>query len=266
MSGFLFNKLPIKKALNKAAMANKMTKTAAYSSLVAAMVATGMDTSAALAFVPQVAASATNASVLPTAGAITATAATVSAAAVSVAAVSSAPMFTDTEVLAKAGEYYKDEVKIETTVSAALNEIDEVYIVDENNNKIYAEKGEENSDRYAVSVDENGIYTLEATTKNNATASTDVTVECIDNTQPSIDSFNYDDEGARLNIAVSDDLSGVDFESVYAVSGSGEKILPETIDTSTGEIEFNMTHGAYMLYITDNAGTQGVYEINIAKK
>ncbi len=263
MSGSLFNNLPIKKALQHMAKTTKMPSKIAYSSLVGALAVNGMDTSGALSFVAQPPAAPVSPSVLPVITAATTTAATLTAAALTVVSVNSPPIFTETGICTDSNEYVSSEVEICASIDAPLSEIEEVYIVDENSVRTEGVESEQTEGRFTFTVNKNGVYTIYASASNNQVASTTVTIDCIDDTQPKISDYSYDADNSLLEIFVIDEKSGVNFDTVYIMSSGEEKIFPTGMDIELGKLDFNVPKGDYILYISDEVGTQGVYSVSI---
>lgn len=93
-------------------------------------------------------------------------------------------------------------------------------------------------DYYIIDAKDNGTYQIIVTSLNKATVNSYVDIEAHDNDAPTI---NVDDAviiGNTLTITVSDPLSGINYDNVYAIDENNNTESPKYIDKASGTIQF----------------------------
>lgn len=107
---------------------------------------------------------------------------------------------------------------------------------------------------YVVYPSENGDMTIGVYLVSNQFSEQTVTVTDVDLTIPEV-TDKYLKDGI-VHLTVKDDESGIDYDSIYAVTDDGETIYPSSADEDTGEITFPRPDGSYNIYISDRNGNQ----------
>lgn len=100
----------------------------------------------------------------------------------------------------------------------------------------------------------NGTLTITVTLINGQSASQSVQVTGVDCKAPTIVVETPTDNCIRLY--VTDDLSGVNYETVYGIDKEGNPVQPISVDPETGIITFPYHKAVLDVYITDMAGNQ----------
>ena len=106
--------------------------------------------------------------------------------------------------------------------------------------------------RYTIEPVRNGTMTVNVTLINRQTMSLAVDVSDVDDRSPALISSEITDEEVTLQVA--DEGVGVDMREAYAVSSSGELILPIRTDSTSGEIVFAYPTETWDVYIPDHIG------------
>ena len=124
--------------------------------------------------------------------------------------------------------------------------------VTENENKLQYKK---NGNNYSVPVKENGSYKIAATSLNQITTTTYVTVETIDDTPPSIDLSTVVFSSGTLSFNIDDNESGINYGNIYGTTANNERIEPSFIDRSTGTVHFKLeSYDGLVIHIEDLKG------------
>ncbi|NCB33231.1 MAG: hypothetical protein EOM64_05035 [Erysipelotrichia bacterium] len=107
---------------------------------------------------------------------------------------------------------------------------------------------------YAVYPADNGEMTVSVYLISMQFREETVTVTNVDAAMPTV-TDKYLKDG-MVHLMIMDEGSGIDYDSIYAVTDTGEKILPSSADEETGEITFPRPDGSYNIYISDKNGNQ----------
>ena len=168
------------------------------------------------------------------------------------------PSFTNVHVHIPETTYTNNPVVVTATVEAPLNSIKQVYAVSaDSNNVIYGTMKDDDTAYFEIQ--ENGNYTLYAVNSNDETASIEAVVSCIDKEGISIKSYACIDD--ILNIYIEDNLSGVDYTSVYGEMTDGTKLYPIQTDEAAGSLVFAYPESNFTLYVSDKAGNESAFLI-----
>lgn len=124
---------------------------------------------------------------------------------------------------------------------------------------------EKDGNTYSISVESNGNVQLKAVSMNGMTAITNVQINLLDETAPVIDENSANLGTGYLEFTVSDDQSGVDFSSIYAIDSDGNHLKPTNIDQATGSIMFAMPTDSLTVYVKDNAGNEMSASFNVSQ-
>ena len=73
-------------------------------------------------------------------------------------------------------------------------------------------------------------------------------------TQPSIDEETVVMEDGKLELIAEDNISGINYEAVYATDDAGKRTAPVSYDKETGRITFDLEKGSLTVYLEDMAG------------
>lgn len=76
--------------------------------------------------------------------------------------------------------------------------------------------------------------------------------EEIDTSVPQLLSYELLDE--LIAITLEDNESGIDYDSVYGITESGDYLNPHNVDTSKGTLYFKIPESDFILYVADVAG------------
>lgn len=100
----------------------------------------------------------------------------------------------------------------------------------------------------------NGTLTITVTLINGQSASQSVHVSGVDCEAPTVVIETYSDDCIRLY--VTDELSGVNYETVYGIDENGNKVEPLSMDPETGIIIFPYHKAVIDVYISDMVGNK----------
>jgi hypothetical protein len=118
----------------------------------------------------------------------------------------------------------------------------------------YQQVSKENDGTYVIHPATNGEMTVDVTLISRQYKEETISVTDVDETIPEV-TDKYMKDG-MVHLFVKDDGSGIDYDSIYAITDSSETVLPSTIDKDTGEVTFPKPDGSYNVYISDNNGNQ----------
>ena len=154
--------------------------------------------------------------------------------------------------------YTKDPVTITAHIHGPLNNIDEIYALSHETNKItYGTIEEGNVGHFIVT--ESGDYTLYAIDNRKRMVTATTTVSCIDRSLPVLK--DYKNTNSQINFYIEDSLSSIDYSSIYGETVSGKKIYPQQVDQAAGELIFSFPGQDFRLSIQDAAGNEAKYLI-----
>ena len=110
-------------------------------------------------------------------------------------------------------------------------------------------------DMYIIDANDNGTYQIAATALNRATAQVIATIETKDVTSPIIDVDNAVITSNMLIFSISDTESEINFDNIYAITESGDKVAPSYIDRSSNTIQFQIEAGKKLtVHVEDTEG------------
>ena len=101
---------------------------------------------------------------------------------------------------------------------------------------------------YHATLTNNGALEVYAESWNGMPAQHNEHIAVLDDTAPSIDE---------------DNVSGINYDSVYATDDSGKKITPLSYDKETGRITFELEKGSLTVYLEDMAGNANQAEFSL---
>ncbi|MGN0308206.1 MAG: RNA polymerase sigma factor [Lachnospiraceae bacterium] len=155
--------------------------------------------------------------------------------------------------------FTNEAVVIAATVKQA-DSLKEFYAtLEETDEKIKGTATENNVIQFKV--DKNGSYTIHLIGSNEKETNAQVRVSRIDQELPVIQSYTYDQE--KITIYVNDNLSGIDYSSIYGKYPDGTTIYPTEIDEGEGKICFAFPEKDFKLYMKDLAGNESVDRIEV---
>lgn len=109
------------------------------------------------------------------------------------------------------------------------------------------------SNVYFATVNKNGTFELNITNLNGMSKTFYEYVGSIDDTPPTIDGI-ADDKTVTVNF--SDDGSGIDYTSIYALDFYGDKLSAIEIDKENNTATFSYNGFALEVHVADNAGNE----------
>lgn len=110
---------------------------------------------------------------------------------------------------------------------------------------------ETDSHVYQIEPDANGDLTVTVVLKNHQSNTWTLTVEDVDTKTPVL--LSNQQKGDNIALFVEDADSGIDYSGIYALTTSGERILPVSYDENTGEIDFLYPEETLNIYVPDQA-------------
>lgn len=157
-------------------------------------------------------------------------------------------------------EAYINQNAVAAVQVESLGRLEAFYAVSEETGARY-EGGVSGDGLYQVELPENGIYTLYAVGINKRQTSMQIAVTCIDKELPVILDYSHSEQ--QLMITVQDDLSGVDYDSIYGVLGDGSILYPVESDSESGEVSFALPDSNFKIFISDRAGNQSQNQVTV---
>ena len=140
-----------------------------------------------------------------------------------------------------------------TSISFTVNSILPVKELEVTMNSEPAE-AEKSGNTYTAEVTENGTFYVTATAVNGMTSTSYCDISVLDDTPPVIDETKCRIEHGVLTFGISDTLSGVNFDSIYALSESGEKAVPTSVNRDSGLVTIPMLTDTMSIYFEDMVG------------
>ena len=107
---------------------------------------------------------------------------------------------------------------------------------------------------YSVEPTRNGTMTVTVTLANRQYKEKRIPVRNVDREAPKL--LSNRQEKGHIYLYFEDELSGVDFENVYALDEDGKRIAPLSCDADTGCIEFASPETMINVFIPDLAGNR----------
>ncbi|WP_394883873.1 RNA polymerase sigma factor [Clostridium tertium] len=143
-------------------------------------------------------------------------------------------------------------------VSIKINNLeknDTVKVISTNNEEIAMKKVTE--ELFLVTIESNGSYNLII----NEEIMSNINIDNIDKEAPIVKENN--NNGEILELVLSDNLSGVDYDKLEVTLEDNKKINSINVDKSTNKISIDLTKGTKYLKIFDNVGNTSTYRIDI---
>ena len=116
---------------------------------------------------------------------------------------------------------------------------------------------------YHATLTNNGALEVYAESWNGMPAQHNEHIAVLDDTAPSIDEDSVVMEDGKLELMAEDNVSGINYDSVYATDDSGKKITPLSYDKETGRITFELEKGSLTVYLEDMAGNANQAEFSL---
>lgn len=107
---------------------------------------------------------------------------------------------------------------------------------------------------YTATVYKNGSIEASVRNKNGMSALAFEQVNILDDNPPSVEDANIVD--GVLTLTVTDSQSGVDFDSVYALNESNERVEPVSSNPETNTFSYEMSSGTLQIYAKDRSGNE----------
>lgn len=114
---------------------------------------------------------------------------------------------------------------------------------------------------YEATVPQNGSYQVVVTGQGGRQTTANVDVQGLDNSIPVMREYSFEEDLVRL--CFQDDDSGVDWNSISAVDGAGNAVLPQHIDAQGGYVLFAVPDSQLDVLVQDIAGNRAVCTIRI---
>ena len=108
---------------------------------------------------------------------------------------------------------------------------------------------------YTVPITRNGVLEVSMKNFNGMYAASFSHINILDDTAPAVDNYELDDDGI-ITIYLTDSQSGIDYESIYATNSDGDRVFPESQDTSASSVQFEMDSSGLTLHASDFIGNQ----------
>lgn len=107
---------------------------------------------------------------------------------------------------------------------------------------------------YTLEPGEEGTMNVTVTILNHQYIQKKIKVTAVDNITPNVVSSSR--KGDRLHLYVTDNVSGVDYDLVYATTRNGMKTKPLSIDEKKGLVIFKYPSESVNIFVPDKAGNQ----------
>ena len=107
---------------------------------------------------------------------------------------------------------------------------------------------------YHATLTNNGALEIYVESWNGMPARQNEHIAVLDDTAPSIDEETVVMEDGKLELIAEDNISGINYEAVYATDDAGKRTAPVSYDKETGRITFDLEKGSLTVYLEDMAG------------
>lgn len=107
---------------------------------------------------------------------------------------------------------------------------------------------------YHAALTNNGALEIYVESWNGMPARQNEHIAVLDDTAPSIDEETVVIEDGKLELIAEDNISGINYEAVYATDDAGKRTAPASYDKETGRITFDLEKGSLTVYLEDMAG------------
>lgn len=154
--------------------------------------------------------------------------------------------------------FTNEAITVTAKVNTHLNKLQNFYAISDDSGQILSGTLEEDNIIHFI-IHENGSYTLYAVTSNQKETSAQLSISCIDRKSAIIKNYTYTQDS--LILYAKDDLSGIDYASIYGITAKGTTILPLEIDERAGKLIFSFPQDDFKLYLRDLAGNESVHRI-----
>ncbi|MCC8061195.1 MAG: hypothetical protein LUC99_10535 [Clostridiales bacterium] len=116
------------------------------------------------------------------------------------------------------------------------------------------EMTEDKRHSYTIPISKNGVLEATVVNLNGMSVTQYVHVNILDENPPAIEGEHIED--GIVTLTVTDSQSGVDFDSIYALDGNGEQVIPIEVDRDTNTLSYEMDSSGLYVYAQDRAGNQ----------
>lgn len=106
---------------------------------------------------------------------------------------------------------------------------------------------------YHATLTNNGALEIYVEGWNGMPARQNEHIAVLDDTAPSIDEETVVMEDGKLELIAEDNISGINYEAVYATDDAGKRTAPVSYDKETGRITFDLEKGSLTVYLEDMA-------------
>ncbi len=117
--------------------------------------------------------------------------------------------------------------------------------------------------KYHATVSNNGVLEITARSLNGMKQVAHTQINLLDETAPSIDENNVTIGAGYVEFTASDDQSGVNWDSLYAVDSDGNNLKPTDVNKTTGQVTFSFATPSITVYVSDLAGNQVSANFNL---
>ena len=107
---------------------------------------------------------------------------------------------------------------------------------------------------YHATLTNNGALEIYVEGWNGMPARQNEHIAVLDDTAPSIDEETVVMEDGKLELIAEDNISGINYEAVYATDDAGKRTAPVSYNKETGRITFDLEKGSLTVYLEDMAG------------
>lgn len=107
---------------------------------------------------------------------------------------------------------------------------------------------------YHATLTNNGALEIYVEGWNGMPARQNEHIAVLDDTAPSIDEETVVMEDGKLELIAKDNISGINYEAVYATDDAGKRTAPVSYDKETGRITFDLEKDSLTVYLEDMAG------------
>ena len=114
---------------------------------------------------------------------------------------------------------------------------------------------------YKARAQDNGVYQVEVISWNGRKTTESFEVSKIDKKIPELYWYDWNIENNTLYCLVNDDLSGIDYPSIYQEDSKGKRYRPVIYNEETGEVEFQLLAVPFNIILYDHGGNFAVYKI-----
>lgn len=116
---------------------------------------------------------------------------------------------------------------------------------------------------YQATITRNGILDVFMQNFNGMSVSNFEVVDSLDDEAPGI--LSYDMSEGQLTLVVTDSLSGIDYDNLYATAADGTVIAPESVDRTNGTVVFPIGDSGLTVSIKDLSGNEYLPNFSVVK-